>query len=269
MYKYLTLSIAVVALGLILSIVLKEPRSDRIWDIEVERVSEAAFLEDGTVSISNVRDFTYTEDEIASPDWIPEVVLDPKDIIATWFSLEPFPDLSAVGHTLLTFEFSDGSAYSFSVEARREDGEIYSGVKGLFNEYELAYTWGTEKDFITRRLMYLDHEVYVYPLTLSVEQSERLFIRLLEETNDVAEKPRFYNTLTANCTNVLAQIVNRLEPGTLPWDISWYLTGYSDKYLIENGFINIEDKEKYSLGQYREELSEAEDFGKTLRMLLL
>lgn len=268
MYKYLALGFVFVVLGLILSVVLKEPRSDRIWDIEVERVSEATFLEDGAISVSDVRDFTYAKGEIVSADWISEVTLNSEDIVATWFVLEPFPDLSAVGHTLLTFEFADGSAYSFSVEARREDGEAYSGVKGLFNAYELAYTWGTERDFITRRLIYLDHEVYMYPLTLSPEQSERLFTRLLKETNDVAEKPRFYNTLTANCTNVLAQIVNRLEPGTLPWDISWYLTGYSDRYLIKNGFIDIENKEDHSLGQYRDELSEAEYFGKTLREIL-
>ena len=163
--------------------------------------------------------------------------VDPSTIVRTWFLVEPFSDIEAVGHTFLSFELEDGTVLSFSVEARREEAEEYSAVKGQFREYELAYQWGTERDFVTRRLIYLDHPLRLYPLTLTREQSKALFLSLAEETQTLAEHPRFYNTLTANCTNVLAKIVNRHYPGTLPYDIAWNLTGYADLYLMEQGLI--------------------------------
>ena len=70
--------------------------------------------------------------------------------------------------------------------------------------------------------------------------AQALFRDLAQEVNSLAERPRFYNTLTLNCTNVLAYIINRHAPHTLPLDISWYLPGYADEYLMRQGFIAID-----------------------------
>ena len=51
------------------------------------------------------------------------------------------------------------------------------------------------------------------------------------------DKPRFYNTLTTNCTSALAAIVNKARPGAIPWDWSFLLTGYADRYLHKLGYI--------------------------------
>lgn len=259
-------------------ILLREARNDREWESEVANTSSASINADGTVSIKNVRDFTYGDYSIISTEWISEVVVDPKDIVRTWFVLEPFAKWKAVGHTFLTLELADGSAYSFSVEARKEKGEEYSAFLGLFRKYELAYTWGTERDFVTRRLLYLDHPVRMYPLNLDKEQAVKLFMGLIKKTAIVAEHPRFYNTLTANCTSVLAHIANDITPGTVPYDISWNLPGYSDQFLLKIGLINASGsfdyiKQKYDLTQYREKVLDSAliphtQFGKTLRSFL-
>jgi len=234
---YLLLIVTLFAVVELLFVFSKKPESDRTWMPEQAETAHA--LDAGSlVTIFNVRDWTYDASGILSTEWT-SATLNPKDIVRTWFIIEPFSDWEAVGHTFLSFELEDGRVYSFSVEARREEGEEYSAVRGLFNEYELSYQWGTERDFITRRLLYLDHPLRLYPLSLSPEASEALFRSLVAETNALAAKPRFYNTLSANCTNVLAKIVNRHHPGTLPWSTSWYLTGYADEYLMEEGLIEL------------------------------
>jgi len=213
----------------------KKPEANRAWLPEQSRTAYA--LDTGNlVTIFNMRDWTYGTSAPATTEWR-TVTIDPATIVRTWFLIEPFSDWEAVGHTFLSFELEDGSAYSFSVEARRETHETYSAVRGLLREYELSYQWGTERDFVTRRLLYLDHPLRLYPLELEPAASQALFRSLIAETNALAERPRFYNTLAANCTNVLAKIVNRHYPDTLPLHHSWYLTGYADRYLMDEGLI--------------------------------
>jgi hypothetical protein len=50
-------------------------------------------------------------------------------------------------------------------------------------------------------------------------------------TNALAAHPRLYNTFSANCTNMLAKVVNQTKAGSVPFDLSWYLPGYSDLFL--------------------------------------
>ena len=144
---------------------------------------------------------------------------------------------SSCSATKRTFEFVDGNNLSFSIEARKEEGEAYSALKGLFREYELAYTWGTERDFLTRRLLYLGNDVRMYPLELEADVVQKLFVNFVQETQSVTEKPRFYNTLTQNCTNALAHGVNELFPNSLNYDVSWNFPGSSDIFLMEEGLI--------------------------------
>src|SRR3989344_8841995 len=268
-------------LGIVLFMVFimtREPRSDRTWDTEVTYTATANLNADGSVTIKNVRDFTYGDGSVVSTDWLSEVHINPKDIVRAWFVLEPFSQWKAVGHTFLTVELADGSGYSFSVEARREKGEKYSAFLGLFRKCELAYTWGTERDFITRRLLYLKHPVRMYPLSIDAEGAQTLFTALIEKTNDVAEHPRFYNTLTANCTSVLADIANDITPGTIPYDISWNLPGSSDQFLARIGLIKVDGslkdvEQQYDLTKERAQIldmatSSYSQFGTTLRSFL-
>lgn len=257
-------------------ILLKEPRSDRTW-LPEQAITSTTTIEDERVVIRGVRDWTYSERGPVTTDWS-DVSVDPSTIVRTWFLVEPFADIEAVGHTFLSFEREDGTVLSFSVEARREETEEYSALRGQFREYELAYQWGTERDFVTRRLIYLDHPLRLYPLALTQEQSKALFVSLAKETQALADHPRFYNTLTANCTNVLAKIVNRDYPGTLPYNIAWNLTGYADLYLMEQGLIastvtKDETIAMHDLTPYRTEImhlatTSPTEFSKSLRTLI-
>ncbi len=256
---------------------LAEPRSDRNWLHDLSKDTTAAFNEDGTVTITNIRDWSYKKGELVTDEWIESTTLRPQEVVRAWFVLEPFGEWDAVGHTYLTFEFKDGSAYSFSVEARREAHEGYSAFMGLWRQYELSYTWGTERDFLTRRLLYLAHPVRMYPLAANEEEARSLFVTLLERTNDVSAHPRFYHTLFANCTNVLAELANESAPGAVPYDISWNLPGLSDGFLMREGLIPLEGtieetKSAYDVTPYKEAVADIAglphtEFSQALRTL--
>ncbi len=264
----------VVLIGFLIATYAKSPRQDLNWIPEQSRTARAT-ITDEAITIQNVRNWTYSAEEPVSRDW-EEVTVDPSTITRAWFLLEPFSDFKAIGHTFLSFEFADGRVLSFSIEALREQGEEYSALRGQFREYELSYQWGFERDFITRRVVYLDHPLRLYPLSLSPEESAALFRSLAAETNMLAEHPRFYNTLSANCTNMLAKMVNKHYPGTLPYDLSWNLTGLSDEYLMREGFIEMkgsvaETQAAYDLTPHRAAIKEnmlRDDFSAYVRTLI-
>lgn len=253
------------------------PSADTSW-IEDQSKTVTAEIDENTITLHNVRDWTYDASGPLSKEWI-DMTVDARKVKQVWFVIVPISSWKAISHTFLSFEFTDGRTLSFSIEARREDGEDYQPFLGTFRSYELGYLWGTERDFITRRLVYQDDPVRMYPLTLPEGGREALLRSLVEETNKLAATPRFYNTLTANCTNLLANIVNERFPKTLPSHYSWVLTGYSDTYLMREGFIEIVDtsetrtQARYDLTPYRESIGYAGTldpiaFSDVIRLLL-
>jgi hypothetical protein len=280
--------------GVLLYNTTQTPSNDRNWSEEQSR-TPTADVSDSSVTLHDVSNWNYDASGPLTKEWV-DVTENPKDIKRVWFILEPFSAWEVIGHTFLSFEFNDGTTLSFSVEARREKDEDYSGALGVLNKYELTYQWGTERDFITRRLFYYGHPLRLYELTLSDTDKQALFLSLVADTNTLSVKPRFYNTFTANCTDVLAQIVNFYNtftanctdvlaqivnehyPGTLPYDLSWNLPGLSEKYLIREGYItmdatNIEElRSQHELAPYKDTLLDAakrtpEEFSATLHSL--
>ena len=87
--------------------------------------------------------------------------------------VEPQPGGDYAAHTLVLFEFGGDRIVGLTVEARLEEGETYDAVAGVFNNFELSYIWSTARDLLTRRVTFLDKDVYVYPLRLEEKQKRR------------------------------------------------------------------------------------------------
>lgn len=104
-------------------------------------------------------------------------------------------------------------------------------------QYELTYSWTSEKDILSRIALYLDHSLYAYQIETSESSAQNVFRYFVERSNDIAENPRFYNTIHSNCTNELAKSINLSESEKLPWNISWILTGKSAIWLYENDYV--------------------------------
>ncbi len=129
------------------------------------------------------------------------------------------------------------------MEARRQVGESYSALAGIFRTYELIYLWATEKDLLTRRAVYLPDDLYGYRLNVSPQTARAALRHFIARTNQLAGRPRFYNTLFSNCTNELAKTVNGSGEEVIPYHYSFVLTGYADRYLHRLGYIGDGDRD--------------------------
>lgn len=230
---YLLLLAALLAL----SLRLKRPSNDRDWKPDMARPAQAVVTGDA-LTLHNVRNIAY-----GPPDTPFEAVWETRHydlgrVKRLWFAVESFSKLEAIAHTLLSLEFEDGDYLAFSAEARLQNGENYGILRGMFNTFELMYTFGSERDFILRRTNYKDHDVYLYPLSLTPQEVRGVLEGLLGTANRLRERPRFYNSLTCNCTNLLFWHINSVRPRTFPWwTPAQVLPGTSDRLLHSKGLI--------------------------------
>jgi hypothetical protein len=124
---------------------------------------------------------------------------------------------------------SDDRIIGLTIEARREQCmKITTHCAGIFNAFELAYVWASARDLLTRRAVMLDHETFVYPVAITGEQSRTLLRDLLERTDSLETRARYYNTLFSNCTNELAKAAG------FDWAPAFIFTGRSDEYLFRS-----------------------------------
>ena len=86
-------------------------------------------------------------------------------------------DFRSIAHTFVSFRFSDGQNIAISLEVRKEVDEEYSPTKGMFKQYEMIYVIGDERDLLPLRTHIRKEEVFLYPMNLTKDHSEELFIR--------------------------------------------------------------------------------------------
>lgn len=233
----LLLLIVLTLIGLAFFYVRLKPQHNRDWQDRTRVLSEITKQDDGSYQFSNIRNWTYTSSGPIEKTTTVDAY-HPDKLTDVWFVIEPFYSWDGIAHTYLTFDFEDEQPLSFSIEARMEKDEDYSPLAGMFKQYELAHVWGYESDLLVRRVVYLENDVYMYKLTIPNQWRKRLFEEFISDTQQLHQQPEWYDTVTDNCTNALAQIVNGFAPGTLPFDRSWFFTGYSGNYLQSLGFID-------------------------------
>ncbi len=234
---FLILPLLLIA-GLYLNWQLSTPSHDRDWRADHARVPTVA-VNDGLYVLGNIRNWSYGPDgTITKQDWITRDIV-ASDLIQTYFVLEPFGGIEAIAHTMMAFEFANGEVFIASIEARREIGETYQPIKAaVLPVFEYMFVWTTERDMYGNSEFYAKDPLYMFALSIPLDQQQAVLKAMLDETADVQNAPRWYNTLFSNCTNVLARTVNAISPGAVPFDVSWVLPGYSDEFLYKLGVIN-------------------------------
>lgn len=191
-----------------------------------------------------------------------------------WFVVESFSDLAVVAHTFLSFEFEDGQCLAVSVEARPEMGESYGILDGLLRRFELCYLFGDETDMILRRTRYQQHQVYMYPLVTPPREIRKVLERMLGTANALTKQPRFYNSITDNCTSVLRKHANEVRPGSFrAFALSQVLPGISDKMLYKKGWLETTVplkslRERYAVKEISEDCAGKPDFSSCIRSQL-
>lgn len=256
----------------LLFISFKQPSNDRVWEEESAILPDIA-IEGDVITIKNFRDWRYSATDKVSRGYLTRTI-DVKDITGVQFLISPFGMDGKAAHTFFSFEIKDAPPVSVSIEARREASETYSAFKGLFNNYELWYAWGSEEDFVARRAVYYDDPLLMYPLNVSAETAQKLLIDMAHDTDSLETEPRWYNTFSSNCTSLLATAANHVNKGSIPWNYSMFVTGYADDYLYKLGIIPhdlpfSEEEKKYSIADIVKEIYKADaplgEFSEELR----
>jgi hypothetical protein len=207
------------------------PTNDRKWAPDVAR-SVTATIDGDRLVIDNVRNFTWRSETDFDPIWEQRTyqlshVVDVDLIMSYWMG-------EAIAHTIVSFGLDKGERLAFSIETRKEVHESYSSIAGFFKQYELAIVAADERDVVRLRSNIRGEDVRVYRLRMTPGNAQRLLREYLEEANDLARTPRFYNTLTSNCTTLVFDMVRVIHPG-LPLDVRVILAGYLPNYAYAVG----------------------------------
>ena len=269
------LIVGVLALSFLIWLTLRHlslrPSNDRSWVNDNERVATAEFDGD-VVTIRNVRDFHWRTTRDFDERWI-DVKINLDKMSKIWFVLEYFdPKKRQMAHTIMGFETENGERIACSIEVRREKGERYHPLKGLFRQYELIYVWATERDVIGVRTRCRKKSVtHLFEAVVLGPGNERLMLEsCLRRTNKLSEEPEWYNTITNTCTTNIVGHVNEVYPGRVPRAISILLPGLSPRLLHRNNLVKmtgtLEDTMEMSIIDERAaSWDESSDFGDWIR----
>jgi hypothetical protein len=210
--------------------------NNRDWQPDVS-VTPHATVNGELVTIRGVRNFEYRSESDYTPRWEDRTYdlrkLDSVDIIAVYWTGK------AVAHIMVSFGFQDQDYLAISIETRKGKGESYSTLAGFFRRYELYYVVADERDVIRARTTYRQpqEDVYIYRTRTLQRNIRRSFLDYIQAMNDLCERPRFYNTLTTNCTTSIL-MHTRINPDSPPMSWKVLLSGYVPDYLYELGRID-------------------------------
>lgn len=222
------------------------PRHDRLWATALSRVPVAT-LDGDRLVISHVRNFVWrpataslpdqeagSGEEIAEERWETRSVdLASVSGVDLFFSYWTGP---LIAHVLVSITFDDAPPLTFSVEIRRERGETYSALAGFFKSYELAIVVADERDIVRLRTDIWREDVRLYRLDVGREKARALLLAYAREINRLAATPRWYGTLSDNCTTVAYGLARELWPALGPdWRI--LLPGRAPEYAHELGAL--------------------------------
>lgn len=248
---------------------LRRPSNARTWSGDQARLPRVRF--DGhLVHVADVRNFAYRSEYDFDERW-EDRTWDLDRLASVWFVLVPLSETwRGPAHTFVSFGFDDGSYTSISIEARREKGERYSPVKGLFRRYELVYVVGDERDLIGRRAVHDGNPVYLLPIKATKEAMRSLFTEMLTRADALREQPAFYNTLTDNCTNILLRHVDVAAPDRVQGGIAAVLPGYADEIAVKldlvEGVTTVEEaRRRYRINDKARAAAHAPDFSARIR----
>jgi len=211
------------------------PSNDRDWVPEQSRLAWAE-IAGSRVTLHGIRDFRYRGPTDQDQAWY-DAEFDTDELEGADYLLAHFSELRGPAHAMLSFRFASDRFVTFSVEVRKERGESYGLVRGLFRQYELVYVVADERDAVQLRTNHLREDVCLYPVTGSKQKMAKVFMDLVRRINALRDEPEFYNTVTNNCTTNLALHWERINDTRLPRDHRFLLPGYSDELAYEVGII--------------------------------
>jgi hypothetical protein len=243
-----------------------EPSNDRDWQPDVAVLSRAD-IDGNTITVRNIRNCDYrTETDFDARHYDKAYDLEKLRTADLYMVYWGSPSMA---HTMMSFGFEGGDYLCFSIETRKEKGESYSAVKGLFRQFELVYVVADERDVVRLRTNYRQgEEAYLFRLRGSTDQVRTLFLDYLRRLNSLSDRPEWYSAITHNCTTSIR--MQRAAADRAPWDWRMLANGYGDTLLYERGIIHTnlplaELKQQGHINARARSADKAADFSRVIR----
>ena len=245
------------------------PRNDRDWQPDVA-VLPYATIKGDLVTVHNIRNFDYRTETDFTPAYYDRTFdlrrLDRIDLLSVYW-MGP-----AIAHLFVSFGFGDDHL-AVSIEVRKTRSKEYSTVAGFFRQFELVYVAGDERDVIRLRTNYRKsppEEVYMFRPVGPIENGRRVFLDYIKDMNLIRDHPRFYNTLTTNCTTMILAHTT-VNPGHLPMSWKVLLPGYAAEYAYDQGRLDqslpfAELKRRGHINARAQAADKSPDFSRLIRV---
>ena len=205
------------------------PSNQHIWEDDVAQMT-SGIVDGDTVTLFNVRNFDWHSETDYTPHWETRQYdlskLKSVDMLTSHWGME------AIAHVLVSFGFDDDQFVTFSVEIRKKKGQEFDEIAGFFKQYELSILATDERDAVAVRPNIRGEDTFLYRIDMPEHIRRQLFLSYIEQANQLLDEPRFYNTVTANCTTLVFGMMQHISGG-LPLDSRLLLTGYLPSYIDE------------------------------------
>jgi hypothetical protein len=243
-----------------------KPSNNRDWQPDVA-VLPYADIARNQVTIHNIRNCDYrTETDFDVHHYDKTFNLDALRTVDLYLVTWGSPNIA---HTMISFGFTNGDYICFSIETRKEKGENYSAVKGLFRQFELTCIIADERDLVRLRTNYRQgEEACLYRLRATPEQGRKLFLDYLRRANELRDRAEWYNAITDNCTTAIR--TQRAAADRAPWNWRMLINGHLDELLYERGVIDTnlpcaELKQRSHINPQAKAADNAVDFSQQIR----
>jgi hypothetical protein len=242
------------------------PSHERQWADDLAHITTGE-VHGNLVTLHNVRNFTWYGEQDYTAAWETReydlTQLESVDMVTSYWGMP------AIAHVLVSFGFTDGKFVTFTVEVRREVAEEFSDVGGFFKQFELAIIASDERDVVHVRTNIRGEDAYLYRVGLSKTAMRSLLLAYVKEANSLASNPRFYQTVTANCTTLVFTMMQSIVDG-LPLDYRLLLSGYLPSYVqkmggLEPGYPLQELREAGRITQRAQQAGRNDDFSMVIR----
>ena len=163
------------------------------------------------LTIRNIRDFRYRTEEDSDARYRTETY-DLNTLVGVDFAECHWDGMTAICHTMLSFNFADGRHLAVSAETRLPEGVEHGARPGLYKKYGILYLFGTEEDLYGLRTNIRHEDLSIYPMNIKPQGARKLLQHYIDLAQQAEAEHLPYNTISGNCSTGLVSGFRTLVP---------------------------------------------------------